>query len=199
MSANEQPVSVAASPLGVGDAVGVDIRRWYVAIVNNNSERVVEERLQKLNYETYVAKQTVFRVWKNGRKAKVDKILLPSLVFVKCTGKERLQIVTLPYINRFMTNRAGRSVNSLSKPLAIIPQKQIDTLRFMLGQSDIPVSMTDAPYRVHDRVVVLRGCLKGLEGEVFQTVEGKSELIIRIDVLGCAKMLIDTKEIERIS
>lgn len=196
MIASADTESVTTRPSGVGEAVGVDSRRWFVAIVNNNSEKKVQARLEALNYETYVAKQVVTRVWKNGKKAKVDKVVLPSLVFVHCTEKERKEIVTLPYIKRFLTNKAGGSANSPTKPLAVIPQKQIETLRFMLGQSDVPVTMVDAPYRVNDKIVVVRGSLKGLEGEVAQTFEGKSELIVRIDILGCAKVEIDSLDIE---
>jgi len=180
----------------VGDAVGVEKRLWYVAIVNNNHEKSVQERLERLGHESYVAKQRVVRIWKNGRKGKVDKVVLPSMVFVKCTEQERKEIVTLPYINRFMTNKAGGLTNGLSKPLAVIPQKQIDTLRFMLGQSDVPVTLVDTPYKLHDRIVIVRGRLKGLEGEVLETAEGKSELIVRIDILGCARMSINTIDIE---
>lgn len=183
-------------PSGVGDAVGVENRKWYVAIVNNNTEKAVQDRLTKLGYETYVAKQKVIRVWKNGKKARVDKVLLQTLVFIKCTETERKEVVTLPYINRFMTNRTCASTNSSTKPLAVIPQKEIDTLRFMLGQSDVPVSLIDTPYKINDRITVIRGSLKGLEGEVVESENGKSEIIVKIDILGCARVVIDTTDIE---
>lgn len=196
MIAGADTESVTTACTGVGDAVGVDCRKWFVAVVNNNSEKKVQTQIEKLSYETYVAKQTVTRVWKNGKKVKVDKVVLPSLVFVNCTERERKEIVTFPYIKRFLVNKAGTSVNSLTKPLAVIPQAQIETLRFMLGQSDIPVTMVDSPYKVNDKIVVVRGSLKGLEGEVAQTFDGKSELIVRLDILGCAKVEIDSIDIE---
>lgn len=181
----------------VGDAVGVAERKWFVAIVNHNTEKAVEERLQKLDYETFVAKQSVMRVWKNGRKSKVDKVVIPSLIFIKCTEKERREIVTLPYINRFMTNRVAAADTGRS-PLAVIPQNQIDTLKYMLGQSDIPVSFVDRPVKLGDRVVVARGSLKGLEGEVIQINEGNADIVVRVDLIGAAKMTIAASEIERI-
>lgn len=196
MIAGADTESVTTACTGVGDAVGVGCRKWFVAVVNNNSEKKVQTQLEKLSYETYVAKQTVTRVWKNGKRVKVDKVVLPSLVFVNCTERERKEIVTFPYIKRFLVNKAGTSVNSLTKPLAVIPQAQIETLRFMLGQSDIPVTMVDSPYKVNDKIVVVRGSLKGLEGEVAQTFDGKSELIVRLDILGCAKVEIDSIDIE---
>lgn len=187
---------VAAVPSGVGGAVGVTGRRWYVAIVNNNSEKLVGERLARLGHESYVAVQQVMRVWRNGRKARTDRVVFPALVFVRCTEAERLKIVRLPYINRFMTDRAAGTSGTLPRPVAVIPQGQIDTLRFMLGQSDIPVTIVDTPYRVSDRVTVVRGGLRGLEGEVVQTLDGKSEVVVRIDILGSARVLIDTVDLE---
>lgn len=182
----------------LGDAVGVENRKWYIAIVNNNTEKSVQERLNRLGYETYVAKQLIIRVWNNGKKSKIDKVVLPTLVFIKCTEKERKEIVTLSYINRFMTNKAGISSNGLSKPLAVIPQEQIDTLRYMLGQSDIPISFTDTRFSLHDKVIVIRGGLKGVEGKIIGTNNGKSEVIVEIELLGSAKMTIDTSELKLI-
>ena len=104
--------------------------------------------------------------------------------------------MALPYISRFMTNKA--SGNSTAKPLAVIPDRQIEVLRFMLGQSDVPVTMTERSYRKGDRVRVARGKLCGLEGEVVTTDDGQSELVVRIDILGCAKVLISAIDIEPI-
>ncbi len=196
MSVSIDTESVTAAQPCVGDAVGVESSKWFVAIVKNNTEKSVQERLTKSGHETYVATQKVIRVWKNGRKAKVDKVLLPSMVFVKCTEPERKEIVALPFISRFMTNKAGAAKEGMTKPLAVIPQEQIDTLRFMLGQSDVPVNFVDTPYRPHDRVVVVRGNLRGLEGEVVKTTDGKSELIIRVDILGCAQVTINAVDLE---
>ena len=173
-------------------------QEWFVAIVKNNTEKAARDRLQQHGFDAFAATQYVVRIWRNGRKANVEKVILPGLVFVKCTETERRQVVvSLPFINRFMTNKAAGTEGSLARPLAVIPQSQIDTLRFMLGQSDIPVSFTDRPYREHDHIRVVRGNLAGLEGEVIKTNGGgKSELIVRIDLLGCAILTIDTIDIE---
>lgn len=188
--------NVTTASLGVGDAVGVDNRKWFVAVVGYNTEKVVRERLEKARYECYVASQKTVNVWKNGRKSVVDKVIIPSLVFVKCTEQERRQVVTLPYINRFMTNKAAGTPDGLAKPSAVVPQSQIDLLRFMLGQSDVPVTFVDAPFKVNDRVVVIRGGLKGIQGEVIKVDEGKSDVIVRIDLIGAAKMTIDSIDLE---
>lgn len=187
---------VALTPDGVSEAVCMPKRKWFVAFVNHNTEKASQKRLEEMGYETYVAKQTVMRLWKNGRKGKVDRVIIPCMVFVKCTEAERRQIVSLSFIHRFMTNKAAAAPEGMNKPVATIPQNQIDTLRFVLGQTDIPVDFIDTPLLVHDKVRVIRGHLCGMEGEVIQTVDGKSEVIVRIDLLGSAKLSIETINLE---
>lgn len=189
---------VTTVPEGIGDAVGVGKRMWFVAVVNYNTEKKSSERLEKQGYECFVATQEEMKVWKNGRKAKVVRVVIPSNIFIKCTERERRQIVNLPYINRFMTNKAGATLaDSTRSPLAVIPEQQIDTLRFMLGHSDTPVTVSSL-YQRGDKVRVLRGGLKGLEGEVISTSDGKSELIVCLDFFGCARLSIDPVNVELI-
>lgn len=180
----------------VDDAVGVPKSQWYVAIVNHHSEKLSAERLGKLEVETYVPIQKEIRIWRNGRKSKVDRIVIPSVVFVRCTEARRKEIVELPFIFRFMTNRAGALKDSTLKPIATVSDKEIDRLKFMLGQSDIPVNLSTRPYVKGDRVRVTRGGLMGLEGRVIDMSSSKAELMVDMDMLGCAKLIIDTANLE---
>lgn len=184
---------------GVDDAGGVPGAKWFVAIVNNRCEKAGGDKLSKIGIKNYVPIQTVYKVWRNGKKAKVDKVVIPAIIFIHCTEKERREILKLPYIFRFMTNKAGVTPNALSKPLAVISNKEINQLKFMLGQSDIPVTITDRPYRVGDKVKIIRGGLAGLEGEVFDTGKSKSEVMITLDSIGFAKVLIDTVNLKIIN
>lgn len=182
----------------VDGAVGVEKTHWFVAIVNPKSEKVVAGRLDKLGIRNYLATQSEIRVWKNGRKTKVDRMVIPSTIFIRCTEKCRREIVKMPFISRFMTNKASGVNGSLNKPVATIPDRQIETLKFMLCQSDTPVNISSADFKAGDKVRVLRGSLVGLEGEVTDMSKDKSELIVRLDVFGCAKLIIDTVNLELI-
>ena len=184
----------------VDSAVGVAGSKWFVAIVHFHSEKQSAEKLTKMGIETYLASQKEIRVWRNGRKSKVDRIVIPATLFIHCTEEERREIVKLPFIYRFMTNKAGTaSAESLNKPLAIIPDSEIKQLKFMLGQSDVPVTISDRPYKVGDKVRVIRGSLKGLEGEVFSAESDKSEVMVALEFFGCAKLLIDTVNLKVIN
>ena len=180
----------------VDDAVGVGKCYWFVAIVNHNSEKQSSEKLDKMGVANYLPTQSEVRVWRNGRKSKVDRIVIPSAIFIYCTEQRRKEIVGLPFIFRFMTNKAGSIKDSANKPLAIIPDKEIERLKFMLGQEDIPVEITAKPFKTGDKVRVVRGNLAGLEGEVMDLKESKSELIVTLDFFGCARLSIDTINLE---
>ena len=198
MSARNETNSVVTVPSGVGSAVGVAKSNWFVAVVKNNTEKAVLERMLKLGYECYVPIQKEIRIWRNGKRAIVDRVVIPSLVFIHCTEAVRREVVSLPFIIRFLTNRAGSSPEGLNKPLAIIPDSQIRTLQFMVGNSDTPVTFTPCIYRQGDKIRVIRGNHKGLEGEVQVVDDRHSELAVVIGLLGSAKLTIDTVDVELI-
>lgn len=198
MSARNETNSVVTVSSGVGSAVGVAKSNWFVAVVKNNTEKAVLERMLKLGYECYVPIQKEIRIWRNGKRAIVDRVVIPSLVFIHCTEAVRRDVVSLPFIIRFLTNRAGSSPEGLNKPLAIIPDSQIRTLQFMVGNSDTPVTFTPCIYRQGDKIRVIRGNLKGLEGEVQIVDDRHSELSVVIGLLGSAKLTIDTVDVELI-
>lgn len=198
MNTIEKSFRVATVPNGVGDAVGMEKRQWFVAIVKHNTEKSVGNKLEKSGHICYVPIQKELHEWKSGKRVKVDKVVIPSVIFIYCTLKERKEIVSFPFINRFMTNKAGMTINSNHKPLAVIPDSQIDILKFMLGQSDIPIDITEKPFRNGDKVRVIRGSLAGLEGEVIDTKDGKSELIVALEFFGCARLSIEQKNLLKI-
>lgn len=198
MSTNAVTNSVSTAAYVVDDAVGMKKSYWYVAIVNHNSEKQSSTKLTKMGIKNYLPTQPEIRVWRNGRKSKVDRIVIPSTIFIYCTEQERKEIVGLPFIFRFMTNRAGTPTDSKNKPIAIIPDSEIERLKFMLGQSDIPIEITEKTFKTGDKVKIIRGSLAGLEGEIIDLRNTKSELIVALNFFGCARLSIDTINIERV-
>lgn len=190
-------IDSAAGPLGVDGAVGVPDFKWFVAIVNPRHEKSVAEKLAKIGIESYVALQPELHLWKNGRRKMVDRVVIPSIVFICTTERRRREIVKEPYILRFMVNRSADS-GTLNKPVAEIPDSQMRRLQFMLGHSDTPVEFTPVEYRSGDAVRVIRGSLSGLEGEVQENSDGSHTLMVKIDILGCALVTISPTDLEKI-
>ena len=185
------------SSKGVDDAVGVTPAKWFVAIVNSRHEKAVRDNLLKINIEGYVATQQEMRVWNNGKRRLVDRVVIPSMVFVKCTEKVRRDIVALPFINRFLVNRSAAS-GEFNRPVAVISDAAMEKLKFMLGHSDSPVGFISTEYKVNDNVRVVRGNLRGLEGEIRENSDGTHTLVVSIPLLGGATVFIDPCDVEKI-
>lgn len=197
---HQYPTSMRSETLLKTPCISTDDQtpEWYVAMVGYNTEKSVRDRIEKLGLEAYVATQTVTKIWSNGRKAHQLKVVIPTLVFIRCTETQRRQLVTLPYIYRFMTDRAARRENGVTAPPARITQKDIDTLRYMLAQSEIPVAFAETPIRSGDRVSIIRGKLQGISGTVIAADNNKSQLIVGIGTLGAARITVATKLLRRI-
>jgi transcription antitermination factor NusG len=118
-------------------------------------------------------------------------------VFIRCTEEQRLQAAYDPNISRFLTDRASQSESGNSKRIATIPDAQMERMKFMLGQSDIPVGFTPVRYHNGDKVRVIRGNLAGLEGLVIKATDNKSELVVSVDLLGSAKLTVNTTDLEK--
>ena len=195
-SENSQNGSTA---LGVDDAVGVsdaaENRFWFVAVVNRNSEKLIREKLLLKGYDAYVAAQMEDHVWANGRKKRIEHVLIPARIFVRLTEEERREVVHLPYINYFLTDKA-RSANEFgTHPLAVIPDREMQMLRFMLCNAESPVDIVSMPFRAGDRIRIVRGALKGFEGEVTR-LAGETYIFVRLSILGAATTRVLPQDIE---
>ena len=195
MSVGSDTKSVTTVAKVIDDAVGVSEAKWFIAIVNNRSEMSNAEKLTKMGIENYVPAQEVIRVRTNGKRVKAKKVMIPAKIFIRCTERKRREIVNLPFIFRFMTNKAGTSVNSVSKPLAVVPDYEIRQLKFMLGVPEVNVSFAER-FVKGDTVEVRRGPFKGLIGVVQKDIDSRtSHLYINVDFLGCAYVEIDPSDV----
>lgn len=167
----------------VDDAGGVPGACWFVAVVSHNGEHAVARRLGERGYVTYVASQREMRVWRDGRRKEVDRVVIPSTVFVCCAEHERRDVVKVQGVSRFLMNRAGAG----GVCPAVVPDVQMDRLRFMLGATDRRVDFVGEGLCAGMCVRVVRGALCGLCGEVVgdgRSADGSVRLLVRVDALG---------------
>lgn len=181
----------------VGDAVGVQKRHWFVAIVNNNTEKQCASKLEGNGYECYVPTQSETRLWRNGVRKVVDRIILPCMLLVHVTETERKEIVMLPYVSRFLTNCANSKDAFGKHPIATIPEEQIARLKFMLGHAEAPVEIEPSTFRLYDNVRIIRGGLAGAEGNIVECGDA-TYFAIRVDFLGVAKVKVKSEDLELI-
>ena len=173
-----------------------DSKQWYVAFVGTNSEKACRDRLIKMGHEAWVASQQEEHLWRNGRRSKVEHVIIPLVVFVHATEEERRQIINYPFIKYFLTDRAGKVNGFGVHPVATIPENEIQRLQFMLYQSDQPVMFQSRSLHAGDSIRVVRGSLQGFEGHVIRYRDGNNYVVANIGILGCAMVRIALNDVE---
>ena len=152
-------------------------RHWYAAYTKLFHERKTAENLQKMGIRCFVPVREEIHQW-SQRKKKVLKVLIPQMIFVYGTQKERLEALKLPAISHYLVLRGEHTPT-------VIPDDQMERFMFLVDYSDATIEMFTSPLEPGQTVKVIKGPLSGLEGELLE-IEGKSKVVVRLDLLGCA-------------
>lgn len=164
-------------------------RHWLAAYVRLCHEKKVSQQLTKMGIENFLPVQEEIHQWSDRRK-KIERILIPMIIFVHVDTVERSRVLTLLSVSRYMVLR-GKSTP------AVIPDYQMERFKFMLDHSDESIQLTDAPLSPGEKIRVMKGPLTGLEGELV-TVDGGTKIVVRINLLGYASVKIPVSFVERI-
>ena len=70
-------------------------------------EKKVSERLSKMGIDSFVPVQQQIHQWSDRRKL-VDTVLLPMMVFVHVTPKERMEVLSFSTVSRYMVMRGEK-------------------------------------------------------------------------------------------
>lgn len=176
-----------------------DKNHWYIAIVPVRHERRIDKILKGMGYESYVASQMEMKVLANKKKKEVERIVISSRIFIRVSETERLKLLKTNIVKRFVTDKACVPDRLGRHPVAVVPDKQMEMLQFMLFNADSAVTFSNMPVHKGSPVKVIRGCMKGLEGLANEDSEGKTRIHIQLDICSNASVIIDTDSIEPIN
>jgi transcription termination/antitermination protein NusG len=144
--------------------------RWYAAYTSSRQEKQVARQLEERRIRCFLPLYRSWRRWADRRK-QVDLALFPSYIFVKIELQNRLRVLELPGVVRFV------SFNGQPAPL---PEHDIETLR---GGLENGICAEPHPYlTVGRRVLVVRGPLAGTQGILLRKKE-KFRFVLSLDVL----------------
>lgn len=188
---NDDSINKCVSPVNGTDDREAHSKFWIAAYTRPRGEKKACKELQHLGLEVYLPTQRQMRQW-SDRKKLVDTIVIPMIVFLHVTEEDVSSISRHPLILRMLSFPGGKCP-------AKIPLEQIKKLKYILGQSDVPVGYDSNIIKVNDNVRVSRGKLMGLCGEVISCSNSMCELIIQIDLLGGARLAIPKTDIEVIN
>ena len=162
-------------------------KHWVAALVQVRSEKSVGKKLQDMGIENYVPTQIEIHQW-SDRKKKVERVVIPMIVFIRAEEKVIKEVAYHSFIHKLVTAPGQRTPS-------IIPDAQIENLKFMLGQAEAQVEVKDRVFRTGDHVRVVRGPLKDLEGELCKVEAEKPMVAVQIDCLGYACISIDKADL----
>ena len=169
---------------------------WFIAVVNPNTERACETKLRTLfrdnpeaEFVTYVPVQRELREQPStGRRVWIDKVLCRGYLFIQSTPRVRYQIACrAKFIHFFMMDRA-RMTPEGRNDFARIPPHQMLNFQRMVGDAETPITIDPSLLHAGSKVRVKSGRFEGVEGILDRDPNGSSQLAIRVDFLGYAKM-----------
>ncbi len=161
-------------------------KRRVATLVHTNCEKKVATKLEKLGIENYVAIQTEEHQW-SDRKKKIDRIVIPMVVFVRLAKDEEDEFRRLPFIMKFITYPGAKE---LATP---IPDEQIEQIQFLLKHSESPVIFS-AHIEIGDAVRIVKGPLKDFIG--YCCGMSHSDIAIYLYLLSYAMTHISNSDIE---
>ncbi|MBO4402701.1 MAG: UpxY family transcription antiterminator [Bacteroidales bacterium] len=163
---------------------------WYVGFVKSCQEKRAAEALREKGEEYFLPVQRVHKRWSDRMKW-VDVLVMRGMIFLYITEKRRIPLLSEIYgLYGYMTE--GGTYHPVT-----VPPDEMETFKFMLSQSAMPVSVTQQPLHKGEKVMVVRGPLCGLKGELID-VGKRKRVIVRFPLLGTASVEVPLENVERI-
>ncbi|HVU46550.1 MAG TPA: UpxY family transcription antiterminator [Terracidiphilus sp.] len=143
---------------------------WWAVYTRHQHEKTVADMLSTKGFDVFLPLYDSLRRWKD-RKKMLSLPLFPCYVFVKGNLQRKLQVVTTPGVHMILYH---------GEKVAMIPDAEIQAIR----------AAVEGRFRVEphpflkcgDRVRVIRGSLKGVEG-ILTRKKNLSRLILSVAML----------------
>ena len=142
---------------------------WFVARTRHGAELGVRNRLSALGVDNFVPTRT--RKAYRG-KGEVEEPLLSCLVFLKATKAGALDLI------HYQGVKADYMLDCATRQLMVVRDKDMEDFRRVLDFSSLEEGgLVDKPLEVGERVRVIRGVLRGVEGRVLE-LQGKIYVVV---------------------
>ena len=153
--------------------------RWFAISTRSKSEKVVHRLLQQQGVNAYVPIHRTHKLFPSGRKRWVEKPLISCYAFVRITSKEYTKVLRTDHVVKFVR---------LANDLKAIPDAEIDILRQVTGEIQIP--MNAVPYKFHhgEEVEILFGPLTGMLAKLIER-RGQKQVVIELQNVGYSLQL----------
>ena len=162
------------------------MNKWYAVYTAPRAEKKVSERFVQEGIEHYLPIQTVKRRW-SDRIKEVQVPVVNGYIFVRIDTAEFIK-VTHVYGALSFVKEGGQPV--------AIPDKQMDSLRFMVEHADEPVEYSQESFEHGETITITKGPLTGMMGELVE-IQGKHKVLVRLERFGCAITTVPMSFVEK--
>lgn len=163
---------------------------WFAAYTKVHQEKKAAEKAGRLDgvSEFFIPMRKAMHKWSDRTKI-VDEILIPNMIFVRCTELARIDILRyVPQIFAFVNLKGPYN------PL-IVPDRQIADFQKLCRNSNESLDFTKMAAGC--RVRVIGGPMEGMEGTLV-TKENLHVFAVEIDNIGYATVKVDPAVLQRI-
>ena len=170
---------------------------WYVMRVTYQRELVAQRLLEGLGVESFVPTMKVKRRKSGGGVYWREEAKVHNYIFVYATLPEIQTIKTtkITYLRYMM----GKGEDGQPAP-QFVPQKQMEDFMAVCRSEGVKYLDTDIDLRKGDRVRIVGGPLKGVEGVYTKTsLRHERRVVVRIEgVAAVATIAFPSSEVEKI-
>lgn len=149
--------------------------RWFAIYTKYKCEKFVAEHLERKDIESYVP---IIKKTKHyaSRKKEFEVPLINCYVFVKIVKKDFVPVLETEYVMKFL---------KIGKDLIAIPEEEINLLKRIVGELDVPVSLSERNFKVGQKVEVIGGHLTGIHGVLVEEKNNHS-FVVELQNIGIA-------------
>ncbi|NDV57779.1 UpxY family transcription antiterminator [Bacteroides sp. 519] len=145
---------------------------WFAARTKKDQEIATRNLLIKMNIEHFLPTRVTVRQLKY-RKKKVEVPVIRNIIFIHASKEVACSLpndfgLNLFYIRDYATHT-----------MLVVPDKQMNDFMFVMDLNPDGVCVDDTPLQPGDKVLVLKGDLRGVEGELIH-IDKKTHVVVRI-------------------
>lgn len=143
-------------------------KNWYVIYTKPRAEKKTAQRLNDIGIEAYCPTVKEIRVW-SDRKKKIDKPVLPSMIFVKISEAERHLVFDIKSVVRFLF---------WQKEAAKITDQEIEKLRESLNTKSAYQHIDFETIKVGEKIDLSKLGFKNEEGTIKNIKDNKCWIVL---------------------
>ena len=172
---------------------------WSVLWVKPRTEKSVRDNLLREGFEAFVATRLETHTWRRGERRKVEKVLIPSIVFVRMQKQDRPLVERQMNVTSLMRDPAKKGARIKGgEEYASISNDDMLVFQQMLSQEDTEVNFASTDFSVGDYVRIKDFDKSHNKAQIVRIYgDNKTYVGLRVSFLGCAYIQVPLSRIEK--